>query len=405
MPDLAQLSRLISRRRPNSISFHSLSMEVFRRRKRETSRQWLDRIVRSRFTKRAYEKRFQTPASLLSAYRDVAKWITRRRPQDPLLHQLAQLDDTRLGHAAQLVWYLWRGYSDGEFFVKTAEFARLRKNHLALAGQLLRDTRQMLRRYNTTSQYRAARGLRDHRPKLLRQNIHQLQAIRRVVLALNPHTEARRHFVERQWNREFQRSTLLPTRTTWAFSIRQAQIERLDPRKLEYPLRFLVHQDADVLTRLKTAWSAGTTREALLQSLSPTVLNEDALVRLEMQVRESVIAREAWRVAAVKELREAALAGHLLSAGFIAVTQCEGAVWSYAKHLSENRVFVVKPIRRASGKVAYVPFEWDMATGDYAKKARNGRPLAKRDRRDKYVELRSGRELIETTIFQNILPA
>src|SRR5687768_18193130 len=57
--------------------YTTLFRSIFRRREAETSREWLERIVRSRFTKREFDKRFQSPSAMLAAYREVAQYAVK----------------------------------------------------------------------------------------------------------------------------------------------------------------------------------------------------------------------------------------------------------------------------------------------------------------------------------------
>ena len=85
------------------------------------------------------------------------------------------------------------------------------------------------------------------------------------------------------------------------------------------------------------------------------------------------------------------------------MTQCEGLVWFYARHLSANGVPVVRDFPRKGGKIRSAPYEWDRTTRQYVNRAANGRPMHKASSKGNPHFLTSARGILEATRFQNVL--
>lgn len=335
---------------------------------------------------------------MLQAYRQAAEQIA--DPGDKfdkgILDELTRITPDRLDVAADSIWDLNRGYRDADIRQKSAELDLERRKQLEIASRLISRTRSLIAMKTT--------GHRPHRAKILNQNLMQLLSLRDELKLVDPKREAKRHLLERRWNRLTGGYAFELMTAEWDAARRSVRLHWLNPEKLDFPLRFLVHQPSGLYHKLEDEWRAGATKNELLKNLAVYALDSKVAESIVSDARGTVIAREPWRIAALEELREAITAGRMLAAGLIAVTQCEGIVWFYAKHLSNTGIHVVKPLRTNSGKMKYGLYDWDQTKNDYTTKAKNGRPRLKVGKGGKPVLLTSGREVVQLTRFQQILP-
>ena len=104
----------------------------------------------------------------------------------------------------------------------------------------------------------------------------------------------------------------------------------------------------------------------------------------------------------------AVLSGHWHSTGLIAVTQCEGIVWSYSHFLTAKGIRICKTVKDGR-KTKYSPYLWDLTQGNYKDLRSSGRPrhqLVRPGRRNagRPVTVNSARGLIEDTALHVVFP-
>ena len=293
MVSLAALVR--TRKRPNAVSFRFSEWHGFRRKEGESAAVFVERMIRNRFTKAEYERRFHGPEDLVKACHELAVSVAREK--DPLDRAvLAEFDRLPAGDfdaAAALIRDLRQGYREREVSAEATEIKSEIVSQLETTRSLIERTRALLRRGAIKKQ--------KHKRSIFEDSLRRLVALRKELRGLDPEWEARRRLFQPRLARYFRSISVLEA--NWDASLRSTQLRWCDPTRLDFPLRFLVNQPLNVFIELERLWQQGRSGPELLKLIAPQVLKAETLSGLVAAARTGIIATEPWRIAVLEELR------------------------------------------------------------------------------------------------------